>query len=424
MSARARRRGTTRTLGLAVAGLAGVLAPLLTRLRERRHGLVAVPSAGPRPRLTMVTTQAHPDLGGIESHVAEVAGRLAARGWDLEVLTTDRTGRLPRAERHDGYLVRRYAAYPRNRDWFASPGLLLALLHRRHELVHVQGVHTLVPPVAMLGALLRRSPYLLTFHSGGATSDLRARARSTQWRLLGPLLRRARVLIGVSDYEVSRFEEATGAPVRLVRNGGSLPEPEPRPQVEPGLVVSVGRLERYKGHHRAIAALPALVRRRPDARLEILGAGPYEAELRSLAADLGVADRVSIRFVQPADRVGMARAVAAAGCVVLLSDYEAHPVAVMEGLALSRPVVVARTSGLTELGERGWARTVEADAPAADVAEVIAAQLEDPLVPEVSDLPTWEGCVDALEVAYADALGRPVEAVPPVTTAHAAAHRR
>ena len=61
-------------------------------------------------RVGMVTTRAQPEIGGIESHVAEVAGRLAAAGYDLEVLTTDRTGRCPRVERVDGYRMRRFRA--------------------------------------------------------------------------------------------------------------------------------------------------------------------------------------------------------------------------------------------------------------------------------------------------------------------------
>ena len=70
---------------------------------------------------------------------------------------------------------------------------------------------------------------------------------------------------------------------------------------EPGLVVSVGRIERYKGHHKAIEALPHLLKTRPDARVEILGAGPYEPELRALADELGVA-RQGDHPVHPADR--------------------------------------------------------------------------------------------------------------------------
>ena len=50
--------------------------------------------------------------------------------------------------------------------------------------------------------------------------------------------------------------------------------------------------------------------------------------------------------------------------MTLLSDYEAHPVAVMEALTAGRPAVVSRTSGLTELEELGWAVGVDQHASA------------------------------------------------------------
>jgi len=53
----------------------------------------------------------------------------------------------------------------------------------------------------------------------------------------------------------------------------------------PHLIVSGGRLERYKGHHRAIAALPELIRRVPDARLYVVGTGPYEGEFATPRQD-------------------------------------------------------------------------------------------------------------------------------------------
>jgi len=176
--------------------------------------------------------------------------------------------------------------------------------------------------------------------------------------------------------------------------------------VDPDLIVSVGRLERYKGHHRAIAALPYVVKSRPDARLRILGAGPYEAALRALAAELGVADRVEITVVSPGDRAGMSAELARAGVMALLSDYEAHPVAVMEALALARPVVVLETSGLTELARAGWARGVASDASDEVVAEALVAQLADPIVADRDVLPTWQSCVSELDGAYRDALAR------------------
>ena len=357
----------------------------------------------------MIATRSQPEIGGIESHVAEVAGRIAARGYDLELLTSDRSGRLPRRERVDGYTVRRFRAYPAGRDWYFSPGLFWAALRTRYDVVHVQGIHTLVPPLAMLAAILRRTPFLLTFHTGGNSSAFRERARRTQFRLLTPLLRRARALVGVSVFEARRFEEIMGLPegsITVIRNGGSLPAPPAPVEPEPGLVVSVGRIERYKGHHRLVEALPYLLKTRPDARVEILGAGPYEAELLALAKELGVDDRVTVRFVPPVDRAQMAEAIARASVMTLLSDYEAHPVAVMEALTAGRPAVVSRTSGLTELADLGWAVGVEQHATAEETARAIERQLDDPLVPDLADLPTWETCVAGVVDTYQSVLAR------------------
>jgi glycosyltransferase involved in cell wall biosynthesis len=358
----------------------------------------------------MIATRCQPEIGGIESHVAEVARRLVAHGYELEVLTTDRSGGLPRVERtEEGYVIRRFRAYPATRDWYFSPGLFLAALRARYDLVHVQGVHTLVPPMAMLAALLRRRPYLLTFHTGGSSSSFREKARSTQWRVLAPLLRRADRLIGVSLFEGHRFDEVMGwdaGTVEVIRNGGSLPAVGDSVPRVPGRVISVGRVERYKGHHRAIEALPHLLQTHPDAHVLVLGSGPYEPELLALAESLGVRDKVTVEFIPPTDRLLMAQRVASAGVMTLLSDYEAHPVAVMEALTAGTPAVVSRTSGLTELADMGWTLGVDHDAPPQAVAAAIAQQLDDPVVPSLDALPTWDSCVMQLVQLYDDTMSR------------------
>jgi glycosyltransferase involved in cell wall biosynthesis len=353
-----------------------------------------------KTRVGMITTRAQPEIGGIESHVAEVAGRIAAAGYELELLTTDRSGKLSRREVVDGYTIRRFRAYPRDRDWYLSPGLFWAALRARYDLVHVQGVHTLVPPLAMLAAILRRTPFLLTFHTGGNSSAFRERARATQFRILTPLLRRAHTLIGVSEYEARRFEEIVGRPITVVRNGGSLPPVRRVVEPEPGLVTSVGRIERYKGHHKAIEALPHLLETHPEARVEVLGAGPYEDELWALADRLGVRDRVTVRLIPPVDRALMGETIARVGVMTLLSDYEAHPVAVMEALAAGRPAVVSRTSGLTELAELGWVLGVDRHATPEETAEALRRQIDDPVRPDPAELPTWETCVAGVVDTY------------------------
>ena len=78
----------------------------------------------------------------------------------------------------------------------------------------------------------------------------------------------------------------------------------------------------------------------------------------------------------------MGECIARAGVMTLLSDYEAHPVAVMEALTAGRPAVISRTSGLTELADLGWAVGVDQHASAEETARAIERQLDDPLLPD------------------------------------------
>ncbi|RZS91604.1 glycosyltransferase involved in cell wall biosynthesis [Motilibacter rhizosphaerae] len=360
-------------------------------------------------RVLQVAARYLPDLGGIETHVHEVSKRLAARDdLDITVAATDRTGSRARDERVEGFRVLRTRAWPAQRDYYFAPGLVRLIRKGDWDVVHVQGIHTLVPVLAMAAARRAGIPYVVTFHTGGSSAGHRNAARGIQWRLLAPLLRDAAALVGVSRSEQRLFAEATGLPltrIRVIRNGGALPEPVEGVAVVPGKIVSSGRLERYKGHHRVIEALPLVQQRIPGAFLEILGAGPYEAELRALAERLGVQDSVTIRHLPPGDREGMARALATSAVFAALSDYEAHPVAVMEALTLGVPVVGTDTAGVADLVEDGLVRGVAPGARAEDVADVLASVLASTGQTAASApplLPTWDGAAGSLASLYAE----------------------
>jgi len=362
-----------------------------------------------RLRVLMVCPRYLPEVGGTEMHVHEVARRLAARGsFEITVLTTDRSRLLPRREAVEGFSVLRVPAWPRERDYYLAPGIAAVIGQRSWDLVHCQGIHTLVPWLAMTSARRAGLPYLITFHTGGHSSRLRNALRTTQWRLAGPLLRNAVSLIAVSRFEaaaLARQGRLGDKRVTVIRNGGALPLPGAGTTAVPGRIVSVGRLERYKGHHRVIAALPHVMQEIPEAHLLILGSGPYERELFNLAGELGVSDRVSIRHIPSADREAMATALAEAAVVAALSDYEAHPVAMMEALSLARPVVGYDVAGVGELVAAGWVRGVPPGAPAAVVAGELVAAMSSTAPLEHAQLPSWESCAEQLAQVYLAAAG-------------------
>lgn len=360
-------------------------------------------------RILMVCPRYLPEIGGTEMHIREVAHRLSASGgFEITVLATDRSRRLPRQEVVDGISVLRVPAWPRGRDYYLAPGIAAVVRQRSWDLVHCQGIHTPVPLLAMISARRAGIPYLVTFHTGGHSSGLRNAIRTTQWRLAGRWLRNAAALIAVSRFEaaaLTRHARLGDKRVIVIRNGGALPLPRAGTVAVAGRIVSVGRLERYKGHHRVIEALPHVMREIPEAHLLILGTGPYEHDLRKLAGQLGVSDRVSIKQVAPADRQGMATALAEASVVAVLSDYEAHPVAVMEALCVARPVVGYDIAGIGELVAAGWARGVPHGAPAAAVADELAKAMSSPSLVDHAQLPSWESCADQLAQVYLSCLG-------------------
>jgi glycosyltransferase involved in cell wall biosynthesis len=360
-------------------------------------------------RILMVCPRYLPQGGGTEMHVHEVTRRLSALGgFEITVLATDRSRRLPRQEVMEGIPVLRVPSWPRGRDYYFAPGIAAVIRQRRWDLVHCQGIHTPVPLLAMISARRAGIPYLVTFHTGGHSSRFRNAMRTTQWRLAGPLLRNAVSLIAVSRFEaatLTRHAHLGDKRVIVIRNGGALPPPRPGTVAVPGRIVSSGRLERYKGHHRVIEALPYVMHEIPEAHLLILGRGPYESNLYKFARHLGVSDRVIIKHVAPADRQGMATMLAESSVVAALSDYEAHPVAVMEAVCAERPVVGYDTAGIGELSAAGWVRGVPRGAPATLVAKELVKAMSSPSPVDHAQLPSWDSCADQLAYIYLSSLG-------------------
>jgi glycosyltransferase involved in cell wall biosynthesis len=360
-------------------------------------------------RVLVVTPRFLPDLGGIETHTYEVTRRIAMRGdLELTILATDRSGILPIREEVEGFTVLRCRSYPSRRDYYLAPGIYQHVLGGHYDLIHCQGIHSAVPIIAMTAARRGQIPYVVTFHTGGHSSGFRHRLRGAQWRALGPLLRGATSLVAVSRFEQKIFQHACNLDAsrfRIIQNGGDLPPVAGRDEVIPGRIVSSGRLERYKGHHRVIEALPIVQRSVPYATLQILGSGSYEGRLRSLISTLGLEKSVTIEYIPPDDRERMAESLGSAAVVAALSEYEAHPVAVMEALMLGIPTVGLNTAGIGDLVEDGLVEGVPKDAPPAAIARILVAALEGRCASSSVKLPTWDMAASDLAHVYIDAAG-------------------
>ena len=359
-------------------------------------------------RILVVSPRFFPDLGGTETHIRETTRRMAGRSdLELTILTTDRSGTRPAREEFEGVTIIRCRSYPRHSDYYIAPSIYRHIRKDSYDIVHCQGIHTAVPVIAMIAARKKRIPYVVTLHTGGHSSNFRVRLRNIQWRTLGPLLRGAALVVAVSRFEQSMFQNLCSlepSHCRIIQNGGELPHNALGTTRIPGRIVSSGRLERYKGHQRVIEALPIVLRSRPDATLHILGSGPYEHQLRMLVEALHLEGTVTIENIPPDDRKWMARSLGQASVVTALSDYEAHPVAIMEALTLGIPAVGLDTAGVGDLVADGLVSGVPKDASPTTIARTLIAALETDQVNAPARLPTWSTTATDLAQVYLDAV--------------------
>ena len=108
------------------------------------------------------------------------------------------------------------------------------------------------------------------------------------------------------------------------------------------VVMGLGRLIRIKGFDLAVRALPRVSGAIPTARLLLVGDGPERPALEALAAALRVADRLRMT----GGTTDVASHLAAADAVVMPSRNEGMGRALVEAMALGRPVVATAVGGI------------------------------------------------------------------------------
>jgi glycosyltransferase involved in cell wall biosynthesis len=240
-----------------------------------------------------------------------------------------------------------------------TPGLLPLLERERFTCLVVAGWSLFASQAAVVWARLRGVPYILMSESHlldprpvwkrAAKRALLPHvvAHASGWLVTGSLAREAIVSYGADAARVRLFANTVDAAAFAAR----VDEVRARAQRtdEEVVVLSTARLDRVKG-------LDVLIRaaaRVPRVKLVLVGSGPQEAELRALAAELGVRTEFG-GFVDAPD---IPAVYATADVFALLSRSEPWGVAVVEAAAAGLPLLlstrVGAASDLLRPGENG-----------------------------------------------------------------------
>jgi glycosyltransferase involved in cell wall biosynthesis len=260
-------------------------------------------------------------------------------------------------------------------------GAHLARLARRRGLWHLHGTFgTRTTTLAYVVARLMGVGFSFTTHA----YDIFQPNPSLPWKV-----REAEFMRTISDYNRAFVRQAyalADARIEVVRLGVDLERFRPlqgTPPAGPPVVVSVAALVPKKGLGYLIDACAELRGRGIAFACEILGEGPLRPDLEAAIAARGLSGLVSLpgRVPHPevCERVRRA-AVFALPCTderASGAHMDGIPVALMEAMALQKPVVSTPLSGIPELVEHGVSGLLVAQRDSHGLADALASLLTD-----------------------------------------------
>ena len=241
---------------------------------------------------------------------------------------------------------------------------VLAAFFSRHGVEHLHS-HFGWEQADMLAHIHRLTglPYSLTLHA----ADIFVNPDRLASRLSG-----AAFVATISQYNKTMLIDHLGLPrekVHIVHCGVDLPAfpVSPAPLDDVPRLVSIGRMVPKKGFGVLLRALALLRAEGFVFEAELVGDGPLRHKLDHLAAGLGLSGVA--RFtgaLEPSEAVSRLRR---AHIFVLAcrqgpdGDRDGIPVVLMEAMALGRPVVSTRLSGIPELVDQGCGLLADPDDP-------------------------------------------------------------
>lgn len=322
---------------------------------------------------------------GAQVHLAQLACGLDRSRFAPEVLCLLEDGPLADTLRARGVPVSRLDLG----TLYAPQGLVgLFSLARRFRARQVDILHTYLISANVYGTLAARL--------GGVPTVITTRrdmgfSRTWKLRILEEWLVNRMVdrVVAVSSAvaNCARHERGIAKPgVATIENGVDIGEWSPARHsrddarrewalaAEDPVVGVIATLSPVKGHDDFLRAAALVARQQPRARFFLVGDGPLRTTLEAQARVLGIADRV----VFAGARDDVARLLAMLDVVVLPSQTEGMSNALLEAMAMARPVVATAVGGNPEVVRDGVTGLLVPPGDPETLARAIARLLERP----------------------------------------------
>lgn len=315
-------------------------------------------------KIAQVTPYFHPHIGGVESHVRDLARKLLERGHEVDVITSAFDCSLPSGEIMDGVRIHRLPVRAIIAKTPIMKGMARLMTGRNYDVVHAH----CPPPLAdhQSGGFCHRNrvPFVLTYHC-----DMEIPIPGGKYivalyaALFGrKTIRWSDAVICTTGSYAATSRSTWHMKVEVIPNAVDINEFHPdidgsdiRERLGLGhrtMVLFVGRIVYHKGVE---TILRSAEHTSEDIHYVIVGEGNDRARLERMAREI---DPLRFTFTGAVPREELPRYYAATDIFVLpsLSRLEAFGIVGLESMASGKPVILSTIPGVSEVitpGEEG-----------------------------------------------------------------------
>jgi len=233
------------------------------------------------------------------------------------------------------------------------------------DIIHLQNRFFVDFDTAALYARIKKKPFMMTIHNArplGISIPVSVLGSAYDWAIGRWPFAMADRIIAVSewarhDIAKYRIDEKKIVPVHNGINVGSFrPTPATNVRKRYGIggpmLLFVGRMITQKGVPYLIDAMPLVLQRHPDAKLLLVGRGSALEALKKKVRSMGL--EKSVIFSGYMTEEMLKEAYGTCDLFVLPSVWEVLPIAILEAMSSSKPVVCTNAGGNAELVRDGY----------------------------------------------------------------------
>jgi glycogen synthase len=324
-------------------------------------------------KVCLVNALFYPFSGGVEKHMLELSRELVKQGVDVTIVTARIEG-TQAYEEMDGVRVHRVPCMSLKVPGFYPPPMIFSPFFMRHlkklddenefDIIHLQNRFFVDFDMAALYARLKKKPFMMTIHNArplGISLPITVFGSAYDWLIGRWPFAMADRIIAVSEWvksDIARYhiDEKKIIPVH---NGINVSSFKPsaatnvRKQfgIDGPMLLFVGRMITQKGVPYLLDAMPLVLLKHPDAKLLLVGRGSALDGLKNKVSAMGL--EKSVIFSGYLTEEMLKEAYGTCDLFVLPSVWEVLPIAILEAMSSSKPVVCTSAGGNAELVKDG-----------------------------------------------------------------------